>query len=924
MAGEAKQPVIKRGWVRWLPGDKVCHTALCDDVRANLRSRSWRYSSELPKAKQVCPLCTVLIAGSRSSLDGDPMVEFVRRKGWLRDYFSAPEPGAVLGSYPDRLPPEHLVDVSENTLSCFTTIMDLYKPFADGRDRQPGYFMRSGAVLGKTFNLQEMLQWVIVASLAFEISRSSAGGERGRELRRQQDKVVSSLRSTGALSLVRSVTAFCANFSGRTPFDQEEVKWCDSTTAGFLIHLRLCYTELVDIDKVTWLDFKEALTTAFDNKELSLNNVTVAGRAILRFCRGYPGGIPLLHVDEVVKVRRRTKSDEKEPPDGADLTEQPGVADGDEQDPGATDGNQQGRGGTDGVQQDPCAMDGSQQGRGGTDGNQQDHSGTDDDQPGFGTPIVPTLDDLCVEMCSDACTNLQALKGAVVYATMEYGIMKNESTRSGRLMCPALHLTFLDPQAFGRAVIAVLNPLFLGDAATAVDVAILVSGKPGEDGTFSPFITLLCDLLGGHPRLVGIFLEQLEREVTKLTDRKGARSRVIYASAIQAACWRSLEFALPSAGVGNSVAHFGGRDGLDTISSQAALGGLVDLETAAIKRMKDGVLKPCSWDELGGDGIVLLEDRPLKENRTKKQDQEQTPNWAKLRLHPVAALKIAFLGGSSVRYRAFQDMLMCPGSRLTGERLERVIANWCGFLSYVRADRHHQYSCVPLKAVWELPFATPRVGTGAVLNKVRVNASIARKSGVEVASLTTALQFAAKHPEEAVEVVFRLNSGAARKLQAAADLVEFFEVTQAFGRFKVGDLIAVVYQVKDCGVGRTGSPSLMDVNKAWELLECTTLTDAEMRDRWLDNVVFVYGNRYPGNYGTDLASKSRKEYDSGRAGRQSVLLGGSDLSGWLPDFVPYFIGVSQFLDMADVSREESLARLGTPPTEAVRRELEVD
>lgn len=45
---------------------------------------------------------------------------------------------------------------------------------------------------------------------------------------------------------------------------------------------------------------KEALTAVFEDNELSLKNVTVAGRAILRFCRGYPGGIPLLPVDEVI------------------------------------------------------------------------------------------------------------------------------------------------------------------------------------------------------------------------------------------------------------------------------------------------------------------------------------------------------------------------------------------------------------------------------------------------------------------------------------------------------------------------------------------------------------------------------------------------------------------------------------------------
>lgn len=357
------------------------------------------------------------------------------------------------------------------------------------------------------------------------------------------------------------------------------------------------------------------------------------------------------------------------------------------------------------------------------------------------------------------------------------------------------------------------------------------------------------------------------------------------------------------AAVDVTLASVGGQTGLNLITTEAVLGGFVELDAVAVERHE----KKVTWDELAADGVVLL-----KDHQASTAGKRGTLNKARPLLHPMTALKIAFMGGFCVRYAAFQEMLMCPGSRLTGERLERAIANWCVVLSYARAERAAKYSSVPLKDIWALPRATPRVGGGDILNHVRVDALIARESGVEVASLATALDLATKHPKEAVKVVFRLNSGAARALQPAGDVVEFFLVSHAFGRFKVGDVIAVVYQVKDCEAGRSGAPSLADVNKAWKLMESTVLEDAEMRDKWLDNIIIVYGNRYPNNFGVRSTSPSRVEFDSGRASKQSVLLGGSNLSGWLPDFVSHFLGVSQFLDQAGLSKD-TLVRFGCPP-----------
>lgn len=120
----------------------------------------------------------------------------------------------------------------------------------------------------------------------------------------------------------------------------------------------------------------------------------------------------------------------------------------------------------------------------------------------------------------------------------------------------------------------------------------------------------------------------------------------------------------------------------------------------------------------------------------------------------------------------------------------------------------------------------------------------------------------------------------------------------------MGDVIAVVYSVKDGGVGASGSPSLAHVNQGWKLLEEEFQEEDGLWSRWKDNIIFVHANRRPGKFGVRINSQSRKEDDAGRAaGRQSVLLSNVGLSGWLPGFMPTFLNASQYLQQAGVAEK---------------------
>lgn len=150
----AMEPSFLRGWNRWCPNDETFHPAQCDKFKEKLHSKDWRYATQPPKSKSLCPHCATLLHVSPDTLDGDPVVDFVRRRGWARDYFTAPTPSQLLGSYPPRLPPELLVDVTDNTMSGFRKMSDCFIPLLEPGNRQPGYFIRSGSGWGKTFNLQ--------------------------------------------------------------------------------------------------------------------------------------------------------------------------------------------------------------------------------------------------------------------------------------------------------------------------------------------------------------------------------------------------------------------------------------------------------------------------------------------------------------------------------------------------------------------------------------------------------------------------------------------------------------------------------------------------------------------------------------------------------------------------------------------------
>eukprot|EP00170_Pyropia_yezoensis_P002738 contig_11503_g2743 len=742
-----------------------------------------------------------------------------------------------------------LVDVTDNTLSGFRKMADCFIPLLEPRKRQPGYFIRSGSGWGKTFNLQELLTWVIVASVEFEQDCATASGDRAKLQRRVQHKVISKLQQADALGLARAVTAFCVNFNGSTPYSAAEAPFAKAVGGEVCCHLRLCYTELADPKKVKWRNFLKGVESAIHKKELVIDDMVEAGNAIMSFCRGSAGGVPLLVVDEVAKV--------------------------------------------------------------------------------VSPYSVPLKLDWCEDICPAACQTLEALNGMVLFSTLQYDIMKRECNRSGRSMHPAIELSSLEPAAFANAVVVELAPLFMDSVVRVAGMGLVVPGQAPSPSL--SFVLLICGLLGGHPRYVARFLEELKKQVAHLVGAQSSSSQeTIFSDTVQHVCWVSLDDALST----YSVAALRGSDGslnfMNNIIAAALLRRPVRLDDIVIERRSGNAVEAATWDILGSESVVLLEKQGQTMSGTEKQGRMKSGtekqermksgtekrgqtksgqvldlDYATPRLHSLTALKLACLARSGRCDIAFKDLLLCPGERLTGERLELVIANWCIVSSYCRAEYPADYADVTLEKVWDARPDLHRSFGNNFLRHVRVDATATRKSGVCRETVDDVIKFVAKHPERATDAVFRLNTGAPRRPQIAIDVVEFFRVSQAFGRYKIGDMIMAVYQCKDCGLDASGSPSLSNVNKGWELLETCVLGVGGVWDQWKDNIVFVYANRYTKNFGT-RASKSRATFDSGRACSQTVLLSGSDLSGWHPNPIPAFLSAAERLDQADA--EETLSR----------------
>lgn len=886
---KVEEPSASRCWVRWLPGERTFHSALCHEVKDKLHAQGWKYATKPPKSKKMCLHCAAVIDAAPKTLDGDPLVEFIKRRGFARDYLTAPSPDVALGSYPERLRPELLVDVSENIIAGFAMMVQKFVVVLKAGDRQPGYFIRSGAGWGKTFNLQELLTWIIVASVAFEHDCSATTGEAGRKLKRQQDKVVSALQKSGTLGMARAVTAFCVNFNGQTPFSAAEVGLAATAGPSVLLQLRVCYSELVDT-KLKWEAFLEVLILAISAGELTIGDVRRAADVIMRFCRGHPGSIPFLVVDELAKVKRSSMLEGFSVVDEEDVENS---GEDEELQHSGLDENVRHDGVDDRLQ--PVCDDELQQ------------------QVSDGASLLGSVgagagnkEDWAAEVCSSACVMLQNIGGTFMYSTLKYDVMKRESTRSGRGMFPAIELKFLEPTAFARALVVELAPLYADGVVALLGLDLLAPGEPVKDQRASAWVLLLCGLLGGHPRFARQFLLELKKRVKALVCELGeSQPETIFSSTVQLACWQAFDEALGPSSMSITRSSLGGMAGIHAISSAALLGQPVELDAPIIRRVSGEGVHDVVWDELSGEGIVLL-----KHHGHPAEGISSSLDWAVPSLHPFAALRMALMGGTGVRDVAFRNLLLCPGTRLTGERLEGVIANWCVLSSYCRAQYPLYYSSVTLKNVWKCRPHPNRTFGNKMLDDVYVDASATRKSGVRMEQLIDVLKFVAVHPERAVDAVFRLNVGAARRSQFAVDIVEFFRISRAFGQYKVGDLIAAVYQGKDCGEDVDGRPKLQDVNKSWDLLESSVLAEDGMWDKWKDNIVFIYANRHPNKFGTRLTSPSRTQFDSGRACSQTVLLSGDDLSGWLPHPIPTFLRSAQYLEQANAA--EDLTRFQTP------------
>lgn len=340
---------------RWLPEKGVYHSHLCVEAKAGIKMPGWEYGLS-PPAGTCCGECARMEDAHPRSLAGGKVIDFFHRQGaeWRRDYFAAPAPGRLLGSNPPRLEPHHLVDVSYRIVECVSVLQEWYRwaalgaPRADmttdgdaldkslsaeggharskdvttggGRstdagspgDRQAAFFIRSGAGWGKTFCLEELMSWVNACS-TYAGTGGQARDDRDAELRR---RAISAFRDAGVLDFAANTSAYCVNFNGLTAFNDVEVEMLSNKLVppAFLCHARVCYSELVN-STVAWGDYLSTIKTALELGVLTPEDFASQARDVMRFCRGRPGGIPLLLVDEMAKIRRS--------PSGADAVISP-------------------------------------------------------------------------------------------------------------------------------------------------------------------------------------------------------------------------------------------------------------------------------------------------------------------------------------------------------------------------------------------------------------------------------------------------------------------------------------------------------------------------------------------------------------------------------------------------------------------------
>lgn len=304
----------------WMPNSNVFHTRLCRvAVQASSRVR-WRTGSILPAGSRECKHCKA--GGSRlprlgtsfeslgedlcstrrtprGAASGTPAViaglalwNLACSHDMARQSSEPPEYAVLLGSYPDRLAPDLLVNVDDKVVDIFGTIakhfdVSLGPGRAPSSSRQKCFFIRAAPGLGKTFLLHEMWRWWL--------QRRSPDAEL-----QGVDVVFRELGRTANV-LARQAELFTVTFNGCTCPTTTEMGWKAAGSANLFVNLRLCYAELVD-PSISYVDFVDAVHGAIQSQMLTEGDIGAAAVAILKNRRGRLQSIPILLVDELSKV----------------------------------------------------------------------------------------------------------------------------------------------------------------------------------------------------------------------------------------------------------------------------------------------------------------------------------------------------------------------------------------------------------------------------------------------------------------------------------------------------------------------------------------------------------------------------------------------------------------------------------------------
>eukprot|EP00170_Pyropia_yezoensis_P005650 contig_22931_g5666 len=880
---------------RWLPDAVVYHPYLCVEAAASMNLLGWEYGSA-PADKTCCPACDELGRSTPRSLSHGKVLHFLNRQGkkWRRDYCATPVPSVVLGSEPQRLPPDRLVDVSYRIVEAVVLLKRRYRcassaePVGDdnagdedymaavGEARDKGYMAAVGeagdkdnmATVGEAGDEDYMAAAGDVGDKDYTVAVGDAGDEE---------------RTASGSSGGRQPGFFVRSGAGwgKTFCLEELMGWINACSdyhgpAGYARH---------GPDPL----LRGRATTAF--RDAGVLDFAVNASA---YCVNFNGRTGFCDVEERLLTRgivtaaffyhARVCYTELVSPRvswGAYISRvgsalDKGILTADDFAAQALDVMRFCRGIIGGI---PILL---------VDELSKVRPAASMGSALTGLGESPSSHQWAEAVRSLSCKDMQNLGGEVLFTTLEYSIMQRETSKSGRAMLQAFRLTSLDVMGFYQAVRDVLLPLAMYKVGPQ---SLLDRMVPPGDDYGSDFLKALCVLLGGHPRFVGFFLYELSGAVNTLICE--AEEEPIFAADLQGTCWTCLEEAARQCDVAQSLSVYGGVDGFKRVASSVFLRRRVKLQATAVTRTRRGLQQNVSWDEMAADGALQVLSTATRSRRAKSP----AASFGIASLHPFALLDLAREGQELDAFCAgLSALLMCPGERLSGERLERFVAQWCVVASHARAERGVFYSSTELAKVLAGTGSAAYVGDGDILNTVQVDASAVRTNGVSCESLRDALLRAGADPKGVLTTVFRLDAGWQPGRQPAADVAEFFMIKEATTQFKEDRLVLVLYQAKESMAGRKASGKVGGATKDWAAIK-TIFKELNLWEQWKDRIVYVLVDRHSGTFAR-AESQVSSEFKAGRRGKQSVAHTGPDLGGWVPEPIIGFLQLAEFLEQA--------------------------